>query len=306
MAERRFHVAYREYFVGGFLILATLTLIAMLLATLSKKDLFQDTYHLKTVFTSKSDMSVGAAIKIRGMKVGEVTDLGFNDDNKIELTLEIQSKYQRMIRSNSIATLIQERFPISDRIINISLGDPKLPLLEDGMFIKADEGPDLDLVIKKALKTFDEITQMVDRISHGQGTVGAVLNREDLYNNILAASQQGVTILKSSNQLITQVNQIAVKADNLIDTLKPMLNSTNTALRDVPELLQKVKTLLDSATFLLSNVNAAATNLPEVVDQGQKLMGNADELMGAVKNTWPISTKLATEVNDPPLFIEEK
>jgi len=303
---RRIHVVYKEYFVGAFLIFATLTLIAMLLATLAKKDLFQDRYSLKTVFTNKSDMSVGAAIKIRGMKIGEVTSLGFNDEHKIELTLEIDSKYQSIIRNNSVATLIQERFPISDRIISISLGDPKEPVLEDGMYIKADEGPDLDLVIKKALKTFDEITGMIDKISRGEGTVGAILNREDLYNNIMTLSRQGVTILNSSNQLVNQANQIAGKANTLIDTLNPMLSTTNAVLKDVPELLQTVKSMLDTAKLLLSSVNAAAANLPEVVDQGQKLMGSADELMGAVKNTWPFSSKVATESNDPPLFIEEK
>ncbi|MFH0920369.1 MAG: MlaD family protein [Fibrobacterota bacterium] len=303
---RRIHVVYKEYFVGAFLILATLTLIAMLLATLSKRDLFQDRYRLKTVFTTKSDMSVGAVIKIRGMKVGEVTNLGFNDEFKIELTLEIQRKYQSIIRNNSMATIIQERFPISDRIINISMGDPAEPVLEDGMFIKAQEAPDLDLVMKKALKTFDEVTLMIEKISRGEGTVGAILTKDDLYNNIMKASDQGVAILKSSHQLVNQVNQIAAKANDLIDTLKPMMSNTNTALKEAPALLEKVKILLDSATLLLSSVNAAAANLPEVVDQGQKLMGNADQLMGAVKNTWPLSSKLATEANDPPLFIEEK
>jgi phospholipid/cholesterol/gamma-HCH transport system substrate-binding protein len=303
---KRIHLVYKEYFVGGFLIVATLTLAVLILATLSKNDLFEERYHLKAVYDTKSDLSVGAKIKISGMKVGEVTDLYFNSENKIEFVLEIQTKYQHMIRQNSVAQLFQERFPISDRIINITLGTEKFPALEDGMYIRTAEQLNLDTLVGRITGIVDNVGEIIARLNRGEGTAGKVLVDEGLYRDIRGITGTAGSAARNANNLLAQLNTTVAQVNQLIDTLKPIASSAKNGMQELPVLLSKVENLLDSVSLIISKAGGIADNVPGVINKGEDLMGNVDDVLGAVKKTWPISSKVEADPDDPPLFIEDK
>ncbi|MBL8025028.1 MAG: MCE family protein [Fibrobacteres bacterium] len=302
---RRIHVVYKEYFVGAFLILATLTLIALILATLAKNEFLEKKYFLKTVYPTRSGMAVGAKVKIAGMTIGQISDLYFTPEYKIEFVLEIQKRYQPLIRSNSVAALTQEGF-ISDKIVDISIGDQKLDMLEDNMYINPKpEVLNIDSLMVKAVKTVDNVAEIIDRINRGDGTVGKILVKEDLYNDIRGISGAAVTSTGHVNNLLTQLNTTADQVNGMLRDLKPVLKNGSDASAQLPGILERVKGLLDSAALLAGDVHGVTGNLPAVMGQSQDLMGNVDDIMGAVKKTWPISSKLEPAPNDPPLFIEK-
>jgi ABC-type transporter Mla subunit MlaD len=304
--ERRFHVIYKEYFVGAFLIVATMALVALIFATLAKRDVFSDRYTLRAVFNNKSDIKAGAKIKIRGMKVGQVKDIYFNPDKKIELLLNIQAKYQDMIRANSVATIFQERFPISDRIISISVGTEDHPILEDNMHIKTEEMLILSVVMDKVIRAFDDLSQIVVKIKNGEGTLGALLNRDDLYHNLNTMSSKGILALNRSNRLLTQLNAIAGKAEEMVDTLSPKVRAAGQSLDEVPRIIESVQALLDSATYLIGKINTFTSGLPGVLGKGEDLLDDADDVVGAVKDMWPVRGKIKGQTEDPPLFIDKE
>ena len=302
---RRIHVVYKEYFVGAFLVIATLTLIALILATLAKNEFLEKKYILKTVYPTRSGMSVGAKVKISGMTVGQISDLYFTPDYQIEFLLEIQKKYQPLIRTNSVASLTQESF-ISDKIVDISIGDNKLEMLEENMYLKPKkEVLNVDSLMAKAVKTVDNVTEIVDRINRGEGTVGKILVEDGLYNDIRGISGAAVKSTSQVNNLLAQLNITAEQVNAMIKDIQPALKNSTDATAHLPEILIKVKGLLDSAAILAGQVHGMSGELPGVMNQGQDLMGSVDDVLGAVKRTWPISSKLEPAPNDPPLFIEK-
>lgn len=300
----RIHLQHKEYFVGGFLLVATLALLGLLLATLAKNDVFADSYHLRMVLPSKSDLAVGAKVKIRGMKVGMVTELGFNQDGLIEIVLQIETKYQAMIRENSEASLIQERFPISDRIVDITQGIEPARILEDNMTLRVKPPLDLDAVMQKALSALDNLTQIVARINRGEGTVGAILTRNELYDQINVIAGKGIRTMDNANGLLTQLNGVAGKANSLIDSLRPAIDSASVSAQDLPAIMKSVQTLLDTVNVLVSGIKAMTGDVAPLLNKGEGLLNDAGDVMGAAKNTWPLSGKVPTETEDPPVFIE--
>ncbi len=301
---KRIHVVYKEYFVGAFLIAATLTLILLLLATLAKTEFLEKKYILKVVYPTRAGMSVGAKVKISGMTVGQIEDLYFTPDYKIEFLLEIQKRYQPLIRANSVAALTQESF-ISDKIVDISIGADSLDMLEDGMYIKPkQEALNIDELTVKAVKTIDNITEIIDRINRGDGTVGKILVKEELYGDIKSISGTAVSAAEQGNTLLGQLNTTAAQVNSMLKQSETIINSANTASGELPEILAKVKGLLDSATVLMGYVNGMGSEAPGLMYKGENLMGSVDDVLGAVKRTWPISSKLDPSPNDPPLFIE--
>lgn len=301
---KRLHLIYKEYFVGGFLILATLALLLLIIATLSKNEMFTETYHLRAVFTNKSDLRIGANVKIRGIKIGQVINIYFNDENKVEIQLAINSKYQKLIRNNSKASIIQERFPISDRIISITTGTPDYKILEENMFIKTKESIDLDIIINQSLVALDKLNMIVNKLEKGEGTAGALLNDDKLYNDLQIvmnktsnAASKGIELLKKANSLSYKIEK------NTIDSLPKTIQLANTSLSNINDLVLQTKTVLDSVNNILSTVNNISLLLPYILKDGHGLLENADHTINAVKNTWPISRNIEEDIEDPPLFI---
>jgi phospholipid/cholesterol/gamma-HCH transport system substrate-binding protein len=220
------------------------------------------------------------------------------------LISRFQKKYQPLIRTNSVAALTQEGF-ISDKIVDISIGDPTLEMLEEGMYIKPkEEALNIDSLMAKAVKTVDNVTEIIDRINRGEGTVGKVLVREELYNDIRGISGAAVKSTGHVNSLLTQLNTTAEQVNSMIRDIQPALKNSTDATSHLPAILEKVKGLLDSAAILAGQAHVLTGDLPAVVNKGQDLMGNVDDVLGAVKRTWPISSKLEPDPDDPPLFIE--
>jgi phospholipid/cholesterol/gamma-HCH transport system substrate-binding protein len=163
----------------------------------------------------------------------------------------------------------------------------------------------VDSLMAKAVKTVDNVAEIVDRINRGEGTVGKILVEEDLYNDFKGISGLAVKSTKQAETLLAQLNTTAEQVNTMIKDIQPALKNSTDATAHLPEILLKVKGLLDSAAILAGQAHIMTDDLPGVVNQGQDLMGNVDDVLGAVKRTWPISSKLEPAPNDPPLFIEK-
>ncbi|OGJ85493.1 MAG: hypothetical protein A2268_03155 [Candidatus Raymondbacteria bacterium RifOxyA12_full_50_37] len=302
----RIHVVYKEYFVGGFLIFATLALLTLIFATLVKNNLFVDQYQLHTVFQDKSDMNVGAKVKISGITVGQVSEISFNSENKIEVVMQIKISYQYLIRNNSVATIIQERFPISDRIIAISPGTKDYPMLEDGMTVNAKEMLSLDIILQQTLNAFSDLTVIIDKIKKGEGTLGALVQKDDLYRQLDAVVAEALPLLRHGNKLIAQLNDITGKVNGVMDSVPAVMTTAEGTLGQVGSFLASANGLIDSLNVITGKISALLDKMPVVVNQGQGLMQNTNDLMNGVKKIWPISSKIKQESEDPPIFIDKE
>jgi phospholipid/cholesterol/gamma-HCH transport system substrate-binding protein len=304
--EKRVQVVYKEYFVGGFIIFAAVTFLILVLLTLAKRDLFTSRYTLKTAFANKSDLNVGAPVKISGMKVGQVKALYFNRDNRIEMVLELKSAFSHLVRENSVASIVQESFPISDHIISISPGTEPHPVLKEGMSLKSAEMLSMDAVISKVIKAFDDLSSLVASIKNGEGTLGKLITRDELYTDLRAMANKSGRLADNTRALVRQLNTLAVQANELVDVLLPAARQAGKGLESLPGLAQKAETLLDSANGLMLQLNASAAGIPRVLNKGEHMLEDAEDVVGALRDTWPIRGKVRSEPEDPPIFIDKE
>ena len=73
-------------------------------------------YH--AIFTTASDLRSGQKVRIAGVPVGRVNDVSLNPDNTVEVTFDVDSKYQLYSSSRAIVryeNLVGDRYRTEER-----------------------------------------------------------------------------------------------------------------------------------------------------------------------------------------------
>jgi ABC-type transporter Mla subunit MlaD len=211
-----------------------------------------------------------------------------------------------MIRENSRAALIQERFPLSDRIIDISPGREPAAVLQEGAALPIEPPLNIDAVVQKALTALDNLSGIVARINAGEGTAGALLTKNELSDQLNAIAAKGSAAMDRLNALLARLNEVSGKANAMADTVGPAVEAASISARDLPAITASVQTMLDTVNAILSQVRSMTGNVAPLLTKGEGVISDAGDVMGAAKRTWPLSSKVPSETEDPPVFIDRE
>lgn len=126
---------------GIFVAIGIVVFIVAIFMLGKKSALFGATDRLVVELADVNGLSVGAPVRLAGLDVGTVGGIAFPNDLNDKLArvqLMVRSEYMDRIRTDSRA-IIDSNGLLGDKIINISMGDPSFPQLEDGATIEGGE-----------------------------------------------------------------------------------------------------------------------------------------------------------------------
>jgi len=309
--------------LGMFFALAIIAAL-VILESLGPFAFFQRGYHLHALFKNVQELKVGDAVKMGGVPVGRVENIALTN-SFARVTMNLDQKIKDQVKLDGAATI---RFAglMGLNYVDISFGTPAGVKAADGATLPSIEQPDMSALMGKLDnvasgmenltksfsgeqidKLFGPLTELVqnnksnltatlgnaklisDRIADGQGTVGKLINSDELYltalntvsnlqgtaADIKKASDEAHTLLASANDVIAQVksgqgtlgkiiyddalhHQAAGAMTNLNQILGKINNgdgtvsqliNTNSMMKDVRLSLQK----LDKATESLED-----------------------------------------------------
>ncbi len=139
-----------EFFVGLFT-LAALACAAWMAVGLGGIDFWsQDQYTIQARFDNISGLENGASVEIAGVKVGDVTNISFDDPEAV-VTMRLNKGVQ--IRADDIA-LIRTKGIIGDRYVKIARGADEEFIENGGTIIDTESVVDLEDVIGKVIHSF--------------------------------------------------------------------------------------------------------------------------------------------------------
>jgi phospholipid/cholesterol/gamma-HCH transport system substrate-binding protein len=140
-----------------------------------KSALFSSTTTLYVSFADISGLNVGAPVRLAGLEVGSVAELSFPerlDVKETRVRLVVQTKYMERIRKDSRA-FIDSAGLLGDKVLNISMGSPEAPRLEDGDTLETGTTVTFEAISKnldEALQRVASITKSLDEIVQDEGT----------------------------------------------------------------------------------------------------------------------------------------
>jgi phospholipid/cholesterol/gamma-HCH transport system substrate-binding protein len=188
----------------GAFIVATLGILAAGIFVIgSKQYLFSSTYQIKAQFDNVEGLDDGADVRVGGVHTGTVHQivLPHKPGEKVTVIMDLGKSTHEIIKQDSIATIETEGL-LGNQYMAISVGSLGTADVRDGDTIASQPPLEMSDLLKKTSDMLDSSQEAVQnatratanldaisaKINRGQGTVGALVNDKELYNNLAQTS----------------------------------------------------------------------------------------------------------------------
>lgn len=283
--------------VGLFILLPLLGLIVVGWFMAKAEHLFERKYHLRASLSKSYGLEPGAPVMMSGFQIGRVEQVELNDRGAVEVSLQMLSKYQNMVREDSEASVAKSGVFVGQTLIDVALGTPAKAALSDGAAIKLVEAKDIgDLMgevqpvldaVKKTLLRVEEITKdLHTTVQTGGRTLGQVERAAEELPAMVATLQRTVTSVErtaaSLPEITTSVKNTLALVDQIAGDVKMTTGKLSSVIESTQDTVKGVKTLTESVTRV-------SEELPPLLHTAQATMEDVNTIVRGAKNTFPIS-----------------
>lgn len=276
----RGHQLSRQLRVGVVAVLALLILGYAVYQVGRLFDVFADRYELVTLVESSAGLIEGAPVTLAGQRIGQVSEIEFIPVERrvgganISIRLSISEGVQEQIRRDSEASLRTQGL-LGDRFVDITPGSPRFAVLDQGDTLPSVPALDFEEVMQAAAATLGEVQSVVgdlqvltQALARGEGTVGALLADDRLYERMTVASTELARLLATVN-----------RSDGTVSRL----------IRD-PELYTRMNAALTRLDSIAAVVLAGEGSIGRLVRDDElyegllEVVGRADSTVGGVQD----------------------
>ncbi len=265
--------------LGAFIVLTLAILAAGIFIIGSKEYLFRSTYQLKTQFENVAGLAAGADVQVGGVHSGTVRSiqLPHTPDGKVTVVMDLDRSTHEIIKQDSVAS-IETAGVLGSQYVAITFGSDQQAEVNNGQMIQSRPPLQLSDLFKKASTILDSsqvaimnaasatghLNSVSEKIDSGQGTVGALVNDKQLYNNLQQSTATLNTTMTQAQAGVTDFheNMEALKQNFLLrgffkkrgyeDSAALSINKISALPQDVP-----LKTFTFAAKQLFENRDTA-------------------------------------------------
>lgn len=288
--------------LGIFIFFGSMLFIIGIFMIGNKDQLFTPTFEIKSYFQNIEGLRNGASVRFGGIDVGAVKDIKIYADTLglIEVTMRIKSDVRKFIKKDSRASIETEGL-VGNKVVIITMGSDYADIIEDGGTILSKEPISFADVIEETqgiLAYTKEMTKNLSeillRVNKGEGTVGKILNDEELY---YAATNITKTADKSLSSLTNDLKNVVDLFDHLGKGVASVVNNTNNVVAALDTLMKGVSegkgvlgSLLTGQGTEAKSINVILDNLVKITLDTKLSASRLAENMEALKHNWLFKT----------------
>jgi phospholipid/cholesterol/gamma-HCH transport system substrate-binding protein len=185
--------------LGAFIVATLAILAAGVFIIGSKEYLFSSTYQLKAQFDNVAGLAAGANVQVGGVHSGTVHSitLPHKPGDKVTVVMDLDKSTHEIIKQDSVASIETEGV-LGNQFMAISFGSAGQPDVKNGDTLQSEPPLAMSELLKKTSSLLDgsqqailnavqataHLNSVTAKIDSGQGTVGALVNDTQLYNNL--------------------------------------------------------------------------------------------------------------------------
>lgn len=299
MPPRQQKLLLSELRVGIFMLAALAVAGFLILNSSGSFNPFEKKLRLKARFVTADGLHSGSDVQLAGVSVGKVDDVRFlppdsPDGERIEATLSVVEQFQSkpitdLIRTDSTAKMVATSVLGNDKMINITPGTAKgMPVQDNAVLVSSatvglseltSTGNDLLAQINKLAIPANEILNKANR---GEGTLGRVINDEQLYKDLDDAVSEVRNVMAKVNsgdgsagklvndpELYNNLNKTVAEIETIVVDIKAgrgsagkfitdeaFYNETRSAVADLRTSAQKISDIADDVKAITVDLRA--------------------------------------------------
>ena len=280
----RLSYSAQEKLAGTFVLVAVGLMVWLLLSSQKTQNLFEEEITLYAKMSSIQAVNKDTNVIISGLDIGAVTDVDIDDENNVVITMSILKKYQKLIRTDSTAELLNFKFALLGKsVIEISVGSPQLPVIEDGSTLVIKESFNLVQLVAKfepvlvtlqdSIKKINDILQAIDAQKIGEN----LSNLDSISNDLKVITRQ--------------IRQGKGAAGNAIFN-EDMQDDVVATTANLKQLTDQTKGIIEQTRLLLISLQQQVDEMPELTDKVKPLLDEADKTIKATQKIWPLSSSM--------------
>jgi len=273
--------------VGLFVIIAIAILSIIIFLLGGEQSYFEKSYTLKTSFKNTAGLIKGAAVRLSGVRIGAVTDLGFAadpvGDKVINVTMLISKGGMARLNPDSKATIKTEGL-LGDKFIEILPGqEPPLTALPETLTIQSQTPIEFASIIGQSgdlITNVISISESLDKIVKGIGEGKNLENINQTIASVKASSealQKNMEAIATGNGILNTMiygpkdksgakidENALIKLNGTVAKLDTLLNQINEGGGPLHALLYDEK-LTGEVDTTLSNLSLTSVELKETM-----------------------------------------
>lgn len=297
----------------GLVILAALGVLGVAIYKLGQAaNLFSRRYELLAYLPDAAGLRTGGTVFVAGQFAGTIKAIEFlpvdNDTTRnLRLRLAVDEEMQPQVRADSKAR-VRTLGLLGDKVVDISIGTPKYPMLKAGDTIAVAASLDYEAVLAQAagavtdmVDLTHDLKQITGGIVQGKGTVGQLMTNRALYDQFVGTMTRANDMLGRFQNpngtfarllddpaLYNRLVGVVTQADSLIVSLNDRNGTIGKLLRDDSLYVHLVGMAQagDSLAKMLSNPNGSVGRLltdQTLYDRINKLTTDLNTMLEDVK-----------------------
>jgi phospholipid/cholesterol/gamma-HCH transport system substrate-binding protein len=286
MAQRK-QLTWTELRVGVFVLIG-LFIMGVAIFYVTGGGTFSPKYRLTTYLPEVEGLKVGAAVSLSGVQVGNVESITLNKNSQdrehnVAVTMRLDKRYQQDIRSDSLASLVTQGL-LGDRYVSITRGISG-SALQNGSTVPSQEEKAIQQIVERGVELEEnlgalttDVGEIVDEVKKGQGTLGKLLNDNQLYNHLnssaanidamaanLRAGQGSIGKLFASDELYQKADSAIGHADDILGAVKNQQGTLGKFVYD-PQVYQSAHDFLNNGNAFISDIRAGKGTLGKLAN----------------------------------------
>ena len=284
--------------LGIFIFLGSALLILGIFLLGNKEALFKSTYTVKAYFNNVGGLREGAPVRMSGVDVGAVRQIKILDKaaGKIEVSLRLLTEIEKFIRIDTEAAIETEGL-VGYKFIALYIKPSDADIVEDGGTILAKDPVSFADVIEETQgimaytkEMTKNMSEIVNKINRGEGTIGKILNDDELYYATTEITKSATVGLDSITKDLRSVVGIF---KNLGLTIDGTMTKVDAAVEIIDSLIVNIKegkgvlgALIAPGTTEDSAITSIMTNLSKITYEANLAAIKLNENMEALKHNW--------------------
>jgi len=175
--------------LGMFISLGIVLFIVGIYFIGEKQQLFRGTFHLSGVFRDVAGLQAGNNVRLSGINVGTVENIGIVSDTSIRVEILVDESIRKFIKKDAVASIGSEGL-MGNKILIINPGTGGKMEIENNDIVQTIQPTNLDDILVSFKTTIDNTSDMASHLSKitgniqsGKGTIGKLIMDQSLAQN---------------------------------------------------------------------------------------------------------------------------